>query len=186
MNASSILFSARQSRGLFPEDQVQKLGTRPTISFQGDIGNLEQARERRWERCLLVSLILGEKKLALRHILNQKPTLLKYVDNSLSGKASEMAIFICSLYVELLGITVMSAPVPINNCFFISYCFVGFVDVSPVGFQRQMFWGSIVWVGILKVGALNVEYKPFIPQGETGIWEFPPDFMVLCQGWGLQ
>ena len=70
MNASSILFSARQSRGLFPEDQVQKLGTRPTISFQGDIGNLEQARERRWERCLLVSLILGEKKLALRHILN--------------------------------------------------------------------------------------------------------------------
>lgn len=28
-------------------------------------------------------------------------------------------------------------------------------------------------------------FKPFAFQGESGLWEFPPNCMALCQGWGL-
>lgn len=74
----------------------------------------------------------------------------------------------------------VSANAPIKNCFFIFY--------SPMvltGFQSQVFWGSIPQVGPLKFEVQNVQVKFLAPQGETGIWGFPPEYMALYQGWDL-
>lgn len=38
---------------------------------------------------------------------------------------------------------------------------------------------------VLKVEVLDVQSKSFIPQREALSWEFPPCFVVLCQGLGL-
>ena len=37
-----------------------------------------------------------------------------------------------------------------------------------------MFWGPVPYVGVLKVGTLNMGSKLFTPQGEAGSWGFPP------------
>lgn len=41
------------------------------------------------------------------------------------------------------------------------------------------YWGSISWMGVLKVGALNVGSRPFISQEEAKIWEFFLECMAL-------
>ena len=34
---------------------------------------------------------------------------------------------------------------------------------------------------VLKVGAPNMGFKPFTPQGEAGSWEHPPDCMFCAR-----
>lgn len=47
---------------------------------------------------------------------------------------------------------------------FLDYCsLVGLVDMSPIGLQSSMFWGLICQVQVLKIGVLNVGFKPFAP-----------------------
>ena len=65
------------------------------------------------------------------------------------------------------------------------YSLVGLVDVSPSGFQNEMFWGLISQVQVLKAEVPDMEFKPFIPQGEAPGFEFPPGCALLCQGWDL-
>lgn len=71
-----------------------------------------------------------------------------------------MGIFACSLCAEPWGEGVASAWVPVKNCFFVSYSPAGLGDANPFGFQ-------IPWVEALKVGAQDVCFKPFTPQGEA-------------------
>lgn len=37
----------------------------------------------------------------------------------------------------------------------------------------------------VKVGELDMWSESFTPQGEAGIWGFPPNYKALCQSWGL-
>lgn len=43
-----------------------------------------------------------------------------------------------------------------------------FINTSPAGFQSQVLRGPIPQVRVLKVGMLDVGYKPFAPQEEVG------------------
>lgn len=48
-----------------------------------------------------------------------------------------------------------------------------------------MFLESVSQVQVLKVGASDVQFKPFAPQRKAGICEFPPDLDSLQKGWAL-
>lgn len=48
-----------------------------------------------------------------------------------------------------------------------------------------MFWGPTSQVGVLKSRALDVQSKPFPPQGEGGSWGFPPNCVLLVLGVGF-
>lgn len=63
--------------------------------------------------------------------------------------------------------------------FLLSYNPVGSVDMSPIGFQSQMFLVS--QVQDLKVGVLEVRYQPFAPQQAALGFEFPPYYGSLNQ-----
>lgn len=58
------------------------------------------------------------------------------------------------------------------------------VNVSPVSYQHQMIWRSVPWVGISKVGVLEVWSKPFTLQGEAGSWGSLP-IVWHCSGDGV-
>ena len=57
------------------------------------------------------------------------------------------------LGVQLRGILMH----PFKNCFFVCYSTVVLRNASPVDFQRQVIWGSIPQVAVLKVRVLNVQ-----------------------------
>ena len=87
--------------------------------------------------------------------------------------------------LRLGGIAVVSAPVLVKYYFFICYSLMGLADTGRVGFQSWVFLELISKVGVLKVGLVDVETKPFTPQGEAGSWGFLPNCVMLCQGWSL-
>lgn len=78
-----------------------------------------------------------------------------------------------------------SACKPFKRYFSVHYSPMGPKAMHPIGFQRQMFWGLLFQVLVLKPGVPNVGYKPFAPQGEALGFEFPPNFGMPCQVWGL-
>ena len=55
----------------------------------------------------------------------------------------------------------------------------------PVLFQNWVFGEPIPQMSVLKLGMLDLVSIPFISQREAWNWEFHPDYMALCQGWGL-
>ena len=48
-----------------------------------------------------------------------------------------------------------------------SYSTLCLLDISPISFQSQVFWGLISLVQVLRVGAPDVGLKPLAPQGEA-------------------
>lgn len=79
----------------------------------------------------------------------------------------------------------MSPLEPIRNFICDVYNLLGFVDTSPTSSQSWLCVGSASQEEVLKVGGLDVGFKPFAPQVETWNWEAPPNCLTLCQGWGL-
>lgn len=79
----------------------------------------------------------------------------------------------------------MSPSESFESCFLNCYGFVGFVDVSPIGFQSLKFGEFISQVQVLKVGVPSVSFKPFAPQEEYLGFEFSPDRGLPCQGCSL-
>lgn len=57
--------------------------------------------------------------------------------------------------------------------------------VSPVRFQRWLFWGLISQVQVLKAEKPDMWFNLFAPQGEDQVCEFPPDCGSLCWRLGL-
>lgn len=86
----------------------------------------------------------------------------------------------------------VSASAPIKNCILkkkkrTSFCLLfsyryGVMGTSLIGFQKQVFQGSITQVGVLKLEILNVQVKFFASQEAIGISGFPPEYPALCQG----
>lgn len=66
----------------------------------------------------------------------------------------------------------------INNCFFVCYSPLRLMNANLVDFQSQEFWRTNPQVAALKVGALDMWFKAFIPQEQAGIWRFPPYCMA--------
>ena len=52
------------------------------------------------------------------------------------------------------------------------------MDVSPIALQRQMFWGLISQVEVLKVVAPDMQTKPFTPQREAQNYQFPSQLCI--------
>ena len=100
------------------------------------------------------------------------------------GKTKRWVFLSAPSVLSPSGIATASACVLtyVKNCFFVCFSLVCLVDTSPLGFQRYVFWGPIPCVGVLNIGALDVQSKPFAPQGEDGDWEFPSNCMALCCG----
>ena len=82
--------------------------------------------------------------------------------------------------VGLGGIATISPHKPIKKCFFVWHSLLGLMIASPIVFQSYVFWGPIPQVEVLKVGTLDVGFKPFSPQGEAGSCEFLHDYMFIC------
>lgn len=45
---------------------------------------------------------------------------------------------------------------------------LGLLDASCTGLLSLVFWGPIPQLGVLKVGALGVDSKPFVPEVGAG------------------
>lgn len=60
-----------------------------------------------------------------------------------------------------------SVPGPLKSGFSIPYNSMFFLDVIPIGFQRQAFWGLISSLQDLRFGVSDVEHKPLISQGKV-------------------
>ena len=58
-----------------------------------------------------------------------------------------------------------SAREPFKRNVSVPYSPLGPLDVSPVGFPSQTFWGLISPLQVPRVGAPNVGHKPLTPQG---------------------
>ena len=72
-----------------------------------------------------------------------------------------------------------------NNCCFASVvCGTNWWIQTPLTFRARNLSGGL-WVGILKPGVVDMGSRPFIPQGETGIWLFPFSCRALCHPWGF-
>lgn len=56
---------------------------------------------------------------------------------------------------------------PFNGGFPFPYNSIVFLDIFPIGFQRQVFWELISAVQDLRVGVPFVELKPLVPQGKV-------------------
>lgn len=70
------------------------------------------------------------------------------------------------------GIALVSASVPIKTYFFVCYSLYESYGCTPHWLSEQGVWEPVPWMRVLRVGALDVWYKPFIPQGRSGSWKF--------------
>ena len=68
----------------------------------------------------------------------------------------------------------------------IPYSPLVFLDVSPVGFQSQMFWGLISPVQVPRVGVPDVGHKFLLLREKLCIFEIPSDCGSPHQGWGFR
>ena len=84
---------------------------------------------------------------------------------------------------DLEGIAEVSACA-FNNCCFASRCLWNWWIQTPLTFRARNLSGGL-WVGILKHGVVAMGSRPFIPQGEAGIWLFPFNCRALCHCWGF-
>lgn len=145
-----------------------------------------KGERKRQGRCLSTSLASGKDQSQLLDMcwirsLILRQQLSKYADGFLLGEDWKVGI---SAYSSVLGpvvIAAVSVHAPVH--YFFVYC--GLVDTNLVGFQSWVFSDPIPWVGVLKVGSLNVGSKLFVPWKEAGSWELPPAYRVLYQAWGL-
>lgn len=55
---------------------------------------------------------------------------------------------------------------------------------TSLTFRARNLSGGL-WVGILKPGVVDMGSRPFLPQGETGIWLFRSNCRALCHRWGF-
>lgn len=103
---------------------------------------------------------------------------LQSMQTDLCQSLLRMSIFVCSLYTEPKRNCCCECT--LNN----SSSLLSLVNPSLTGFQTR--WRPVPWVGVVNGGVLNVGSKSFVPQGEAGSCEFPPNFMAFCQEWHLR
>lgn len=114
----------------------------------------------------------------LTSVLNQKPD-----PQSTAFKVGKQARFMRSpgafKYVTSAlgpgGIATVSPFKPMKNL--VCYNLASFMEMIPIGFQSQIFWGFLFQLTVPKIWVPNVESKPFALQEETGVVS---SLLVVC------
>lgn len=120
----------------------------------------------RLDRCSIRGLTLRQQR-------------LKYPSRPHPERDREVGL----IYADLEGIAEVSACA-FNKCFFASHCLWNWWIQTSLTFRARNLSGGL-WVGILKPGVVDMGSRPFLPQGETGIWLFRSNCRALCHRWGF-
>lgn len=95
----------------------------------------------------------------------------------------DLALFNWLLLCWALGYSQMSLPEAFKNHFSVLSLLqpMGLVGATFNGFQRQMLWGLVSQVQILKVGVLDVGFKHFLFKEK--LWVLSSLLILGCRTW---
>lgn len=117
----------------------------------------------------------------------------KPIPQAITFKINKYAYFLERLDInsvasslDLGAITLMNPWESVKNCFFlICDCFVDLMDVSPISLQRQMFWGLISRVEVLKLLHQICRLNPSLLREKLRIASSHLSCVSLSWRWGL-